>query len=97
MVSSLDRCENCDVQLVWARTGRPKRFCSTRCRVAAHRKRPAQLDLLAAAAAAVVAAEAAELRAAATLTDVVSRDRPPPTPVTFRSAGPFGPPRRRTP
>lgn len=37
MASSSDTCGNCGTRLVWARTGRPARYCSTRCRVAAHR------------------------------------------------------------
>ena len=43
MASSRPTCEHCGARLIWARTGRPRRFCSTRCRVAAHRARPRQL------------------------------------------------------
>jgi endogenous inhibitor of DNA gyrase (YacG/DUF329 family) len=46
MASSADRCQHCGGRLVWARTGRPARFCSTRCRVAAHRARPRQLVIV---------------------------------------------------
>lgn len=41
MASSEPRCLVCSVRLVWARTGRPRRYCSTRCRSRAMRDRRA--------------------------------------------------------
>lgn len=45
MASSSDRCEHCGERLTWARTGRPRRFCSATCRQRAHRARPRQLAI----------------------------------------------------
>lgn len=45
MAQSETHCLVCGRALVLARTGRPKRYCSPRCRKSAERSRPRQLAL----------------------------------------------------